>query len=33
MVAAFAEVLTDWSEADIAALTEQLARLNEAFSA
>ena len=32
MVAAFAEVLGDWSEADLAALTQRLQRLNDSFS-
>ena len=32
MVGAFADVLTDWSDADVDALTERLARLNEAFA-
>jgi DNA-binding MarR family transcriptional regulator len=32
MVAAFAEVLGDWSEDDLGALTERLERLNKAFS-
>ena len=33
MVDAFATVLHDWSDADLTALTERLARLNEAFTA
>lgn len=33
MVAAFAEVLDDWSDADLAALTQRLQRLNDSFSA
>jgi DNA-binding MarR family transcriptional regulator len=32
MVDAFAEVLGDWSDADLAELTERLSRLNDSFS-